>query len=472
MVNITFYSFNKAKNSTKRPSGGGTPYSCEIIQATSVYAPSISINVGVANVSSTNYCYIADFNRYYFITNWTWDDGLWIADLETDVLATWKDEIANLNAYVLRSYSEYDGRVIDNMYPCKAQPDYNQVNIDLGYAHTLGNGSFIVGIVTGGTYQSVGTTTYYAMSYSQILAFMSAIINTDLWDDITDISSALFRSLFNPFQYIVSCLWVPISLDTLTSKGCLSSSTYAVHFGWWTLSGQNAKVVLNPYCLMQYNATLPKHPQASRGAYLNAPPFSEYELVSSMFGCFSLPDLSKYDKLSFDIENDLIAGKTILNITAGETGVGSEAILKLEAGFGLPVPLAQSANDIVSGASGVIGGSVQAIAGTASGNIAVGITGVLSAVGSALNTLKPRVSSSPASGSMVATVSDLISIVARFYEVTDEDRTDKGRPLCKVRRLGNLSGFIQCSESEYNLSCYGNEYDQIAGYLSGGFYYE
>lgn len=472
MFNINFYTFTKAKNSTKRPEGDGVAYQCELIQGTSTYSPTIQLNIGVANVSRTNYCYIPELGRYYFVSNWSWEDGLWSADLETDVLATWKIDIGNLTAYILRSASEYDGRIIDNMYPCKAQPDYSQVDIDLGYAHTLGNGTFIVGIVTGGTYQSVGTTTYYAMSYQQILAFMGAIINTDLWDEITDISSALFRSLFNPFQYIVSCLWVPLSLDALTNKGCLSSSTYAVHFGWWTLSGQNAKVVLNPYCLMQYSASIPKHPQVARGVYLNGSPFSDYSIVSTLFGCFSLPDLSRYDTLSFDIENDLIAGKAILNIRAGETGVGSEALLKMESVFGLQIPLAQSANDIVSGASGVIGGSVQAIAGAGSGNIAVGITGVLSAVGSALGTLKPRISSTPASGSMVATVSDLLSIVARFYEVADEDRTDKGRPLCKVRKINTLSGYIQCSESEYNLPCYGAEYDAISAYLSGGFFYE
>lgn len=99
------------------------------------------------------------------------------------------------------------------------------------------------------------------------------------------------------------------------------------------------------------------------------------------------------------------------------------------------------------------------------------ISGLLSGVESAVDCFKTNYNKVGVNGGG-ASVSGVINLVAKFYEVTDEDRTDKGRPLCKVRKLNTLSGYIQCSESEYSLPCYGTEYDAISAYLSGGFFYE
>lgn len=472
MINITFFTFKKAKNSTKRPSDAGVTYSCELIESTSIYSPSIKLNVGAANVTGTNYCYISDFNRYYFIDRWTWEDGLWIGDLTTDVLATWKDDIGNLSAYVLRSAEEYDGRIVDNMYPCKTSPVYRANGItNSEYETNLANGTYIVGIVTGNTNASIGATTYYAMDSAGIRSFVNEIINTTLWDSITDISGALLRTLFDPFQYITTCTWIPFSISTLLTYGIVDGNGDNVHLGWWQLT-TTARTVDKAKFVKTMNSTLSKHPQAeSRGAYLNSAPFSTYHFISNAFGCFDLPDMAKFDGWQVSITYDLVSGSALLRLY-GSLGDTVTELLKFATSFGMDIPLAQSKNDILSGASGTIAGGIQAAAGVASGNIAVGITGVLSAVGSALQAVKPHVSSAGGSGSFAAATDNDFTILGTFYEVADEDKADKGRPLCKVKKLNTLSGYIQCSESEYNLPCYGDEYDQINGYLSGGFFYE
>ena len=54
-----------------------------------------------SNPSNYNYCYIADFGRYYFISNITSvRTGIWKIDCSVDVLMSFQDEILSLDVTV------------------------------------------------------------------------------------------------------------------------------------------------------------------------------------------------------------------------------------------------------------------------------------------------------------------------------------------------------------------------------------
>ena len=54
-------------------------YDCLVRNGTGIINPKIELDYGLTtNPSQYNYCYIADFGRYYFIREWTFDAGLWI----------------------------------------------------------------------------------------------------------------------------------------------------------------------------------------------------------------------------------------------------------------------------------------------------------------------------------------------------------------------------------------------------------
>ena len=121
-INVKFYTFSKKVNSTARPSSGAVvaEFSNVLIKSGSgVVSPVLSISTS-ANVSKWNYCYISDWTRYYFIKEWTWDNGQWIAYLAIDVMATYKNEIGSSTQFVTRSSSSSDGDVIDTAYPTKS----------------------------------------------------------------------------------------------------------------------------------------------------------------------------------------------------------------------------------------------------------------------------------------------------------------------------------------------------------------
>lgn len=65
----------------------------------SVINPSFLIEI--SNPSQYNYCYIPDFNRYYFITDITSvRTGLWRIDCAVDVLMSFQTQILNLDVIV------------------------------------------------------------------------------------------------------------------------------------------------------------------------------------------------------------------------------------------------------------------------------------------------------------------------------------------------------------------------------------
>ena len=117
-MNVVLYSnFSKKENSTLQPSGSGTTFDCKLKDATGVLSPQLEFHFASGNPGSYNYARINTFGRYYFIREWTYDRGVWIAQLEVDTLATWKSFIGVATLYVTRAASAWNNRVVDNLYP-------------------------------------------------------------------------------------------------------------------------------------------------------------------------------------------------------------------------------------------------------------------------------------------------------------------------------------------------------------------
>lgn len=89
-------------------------------------------------ITTANYAYIPDFNRYYFIesieisTSAKGDRRLYRLDLSIDVLMTYKDEIRNLTPYVARNEFSFDSLLEDSAMPFQETKDV------IEYAPSLG----------------------------------------------------------------------------------------------------------------------------------------------------------------------------------------------------------------------------------------------------------------------------------------------------------------------------------------------
>ena len=82
-MNVELYKFTKRLNSTARPTpSAGTSFSCELKDETSFINPILKfrpdhLTSGLFSPSAYNYAYIAYWQRYYYITDWKYINGLW-----------------------------------------------------------------------------------------------------------------------------------------------------------------------------------------------------------------------------------------------------------------------------------------------------------------------------------------------------------------------------------------------------------
>lgn len=365
-VTAHFYQFEKKVNSTERPVhgvDGDFITGVELKEVTNLFTPSLTLSTShfvngsaITNPMKFTYCYIPDFGRYYFIRSWSWVLGRWECALEVDVLASFKPAIGNTTAYILRSASEYDASVVDTKYPTKsdcksiAAVQSSIWNTNLDSTH-ISDGFYVLGIINNDS-SALGAVSYYACSCRALRAFMSLLYASPSWMNITDasISNDLQKMLINPVQYIVSCIYYPLSLrDT----GLSTISTIPV--GWWSIQLTNGVVF---YKLtsdkLQHDLSLefaiPKHPAAT-GAYewLQNSPYSSYQLEFFPYGVFSI-DAAKlygYEKLRCEIKTDLITGCSTLNLIRKKGGANYSGILySVSTQIGIPISLAQMSVDL------------------------------------------------------------------------------------------------------------------------------
>ena len=224
-MNVNFYNFTKKPNSTKRPTGNGTIYQCTLIEeTTSIISPTLKLKLPSGeSFINKNYCYIADFERYYFVTDVSYNLGLWLISLNCDVLATAKTIIGNSTQYVTRSSALFDGEIIDTAYPTKTEQDYEQFTSDYGSIWGSTDPCFIVGIIGGLDfatrpsnailYNYNGSVIYYVLNHDQLYQFILTLLSRiDLYGVTnSEMSQALQKQLLNPIQYVHSIKCVPFT---------------------------------------------------------------------------------------------------------------------------------------------------------------------------------------------------------------------------------------------------------------------
>ena len=171
-ITVNLYTFSKRENSTKRPTSGGTSYSCTLLDETSLMNPTFKLSIA-SNPIGKNYAYVPDFNRYYFINDIRSYQNFWYIDCTCDVLASFKDTIGAESHYVLRSASNYDEYICDNRYGAKVK-ETGLILPQTGVLYWGTGHSYVVGIVgyADSTSNQVGSVTYYQMDDTALYNFI------------------------------------------------------------------------------------------------------------------------------------------------------------------------------------------------------------------------------------------------------------------------------------------------------------
>lgn len=486
---VNFYNFGKRDNSTKRPTGGGTAIVCNLKEESSIVTPTLLIH-GFNNPQAYNYAYIPIYNRYYFISEWTYMLGNWECSLYTDVLATYKEYIGNSTQYVLRASAEYDGQITDDIYPTVSIDESSMVQLGAPLAGNLSTGIYVIGIINrNGGY---GAVEYFALSASQFADVCNAMFasNPSWYDlssivkttptDITEIAlpTEVMKSLVNPMQYVVSCMFFPASANIPTR------SADTIRFGWWSsgISGDRLSRTASSHKDLEY--TIPVHPQANaRGSYLNLSPYTRVMVNAGLFGYFPIDTTFFADTLAgtMTIGIDAITGEGTLFVRNDEGHI----ISVHRAQVGVPIRLAQITRDYLQTAANVVNTAATAtgsIAGTIGnilgGNIsgaveeaATGTGQVANGIVSSVKSAMPTLTASGSGGSLFE-LNRGWTITAQHFLLAEEDNANLGRPLAKKRKISDVAGYLMIRDPDIATNGIGTETAMIRRYMAGGFFYE
>lgn len=370
-MKIRFYTdFKKMNNSTKKPKDDQLPsitYDGWFKEATSINTPVMQIDITPKTTPlDFVYCYIEDLGKYYFVqdivsrTNTIWDYYL-----VEDCLATWRDKILNSSQYVIRSLmTKTDKSFVDDQMVLSADYEYHDVKID-GFldTSTVTDGCFCLGIQKDGAESGAfvaGSVSYYILSPASLQQFINALISLDLSGD-TGLSKMATFSAVNPIQYIVSCVWLPFTLNKIIAQTGNGAESIGV-LDW--NSGVNGYRVKNTAIYSDRGRVLvsdiPKHPQKSGyGRWVDVQA-SQYALTLRGYGQIGLDPIitGACDQIIGDQYIDVTSGASVLKVYGKWTSNNyTQFQSQMNAQLGVSIQLSQIQKDIYATAT-IMGSSV------------------------------------------------------------------------------------------------------------------
>lgn len=371
-ISAVFCKNNKKINSTKLPVAAADDIALdvELKSVTNLFTPTLIISTdvfmsggSVVNPMQYNYCHLPDFNRYYFIRSWSWVSGRWECSLEVDVLASFKTEIGETSALVLRTASNigWNGDIIDTKYPTcikglngdkRFSPHAHPWSVNIKNA-SMSEGFYRVSISNNDA-SAVGGVSHYAFSAAAMQELMNKLFSSPSWMNITDanISQDLQKMMFDPMQYIVSCIWIPYGYS-------FTAGVTSVPIGWWSITLSNTVYRIDASNSLITVPTIqfprPNHPNydASKRRWVHLSPYTTCALYFPPFGYIPL-DMSKMYEctgVQCSVNIDVITGRGTLFVTAYNTFpdppfvVDNGVIYTDVAQVGVPISLTQMSVD-------------------------------------------------------------------------------------------------------------------------------
>lgn len=492
-MEIIFYYHRKKVNSTALPIQG-TFKNCSIKDVSSLINPYIEIAENLSVAPPWNYCYIPAYNRYYWIIEWTWERGFWSAELSVDVLASYRETIFNSTLYVVRSASNYDGNIIDKIYPTKI--DNELIRVPLAQPWSVDviptNGTFVIGVTapSGGYF---GSMNYYAMSqsgYAKLCDYLSSqAVTTEEGFNEDDCSLALQKALVDPFQYIKSCKWIPLAYNDTNFKGVHRTSLPIYQ---WSVDVGACTQLVKCYGSVEFNVDMRRHPQTNdRGMFVNYEPYTNINMFLPPFGTFPLDTTyTGINRSGFQVSMlvDYITGGgayyvQVLDPESRQCGI-------IANGYGqvaVDMQLSQVNTSMMGLAFTKAGVGVdELVSGLSLGqmtptdtigeNPISNVGGIIRNAGmqSIGNAVQARFSKAVTSGTQggFSSYAHVPYIDYQFFTLVDDDINEEGRPLMKNVRLGNLNGYCICKNGDVAIGGTAQEQNAIKTYLESGVYIE
>lgn len=472
---VKFGKASKEINSTKIPVLQ-KELDCQLKDGVSLTNPVLFIR-GSQFDKAYNYCYIPKWSRYYFVNNIKINTGgVYEVSLSVDVLASFKTDILSGSAYVRRSQSHGSIYIPDSSWSHDSNYTTITKDIDIGLSH---DGSYL--LFTAANERDVSNASpsvcVYAVSDLTLRLICSYLFSSDFFDSVMSgvdtVSKSLAKTFFNPFGYVLKCMWVPISVKDLMTV------TKKISFGWWT-SDYNGDYLVLGSKQISFDIPMPDYNSwTDRDAA-----WTDVSIYVPSIGELSISPEYCGKTLKATLVIDLTNGHSDLFIKDGDFLVQSAS-----GQIGADVQLSSLYEDIV-GDLGSKGGLIKAgISGIGTfikssidnatvdnqGNLSIHNVGdiVSDSVQGAQSALQPKCSTMGANGNKATLMAfNHVLINAHRYNRLSDDKETLGQMCCKTMALKNLTGYTEIVNPHISCGATASEITMINAFLSGGFYIE
>lgn len=468
-MTVTFYSgFSKRINSTKQPSGG-TAKTVLLKENTSEMHPAF-----VLSTVDWGWNYASWGGRYYYVNDIVSEgNNLFRVECELDVMATFKAQIGAYTTLISRADSEYSGEVLDSIYPAKSNPYtlYTSATSAGLFTTNRNSGTVLMGVM-GGT-----GLKFLIMSKAQFdnlcfILFPALTQNPVQWFN-SSVTEALVGGLNTIMNAIVSLKWLPIDVSVAQAQlGLTALSSFYIGPLSITLSGSASVYELTGNTVISITAKQITFPDRNwsgitqRGDWLYMQPFANYTLKAPPFGAIAIDGsylIPSQLTVQATVRAEIISGNAQLFLTYYDSGFKNIGTYNANISY-----------DIKAGGSSVNMGGV--LSGTASAVVAYArkdYAGVAGSIASSAESLLPQ----PAyiGGGISGGTPDMNSpwyAEATYFDPIEENRTELGRPLGRVKQIGTLAGYVQTAKAQLALAGHESEMQKVNATLNSGFFYE
>ena len=477
-MKVRLYHFAKRTKETKVPTNESyKDLDVTLKDGCDVTKPIILLQTTIG--AAYNYAYIPDFNRYYFVGEAKFIEGMYEVGLVEDYLGSYKTPIGNTICNVLYATGSTKS-IVDSRIPVLSTllRDHNMSAIDNLTINTSGNGAVIVGITGKGSF---GT---YLLQFSDDIKDLLDGAD-DYWNDlnISNAWDALKQSWYggSASECLKSAISIPLVIGGSDVSGSGAEDLYLGGYPCKRSGGANIK---------GYHITKPVITRTTTIAipwlstdWKKVAQYSDITVFVPMCGFFSIPATDAQDDTSLDV-------KLCINVTSGDIAVsisGTQTGKKFALGSGnCAMPTAYGStgidtNKMMQGTITGVGALIATIAGFATGGLSTAASLAIGAgyFASAKSSLDALGGTGAGSAGLGGGASHCIDTVIHIW-VTQKQLTDTqanlnpiiGKPYMGVAKINTFSGYVQTDGFQLSDDqAYSSEKDIINQLMDQGIYY-
>ena len=467
-MTLKTWSFSKKKNSTARPSGSSRDYNVYMKENTSIENPVFILGTGIDSGIS----YAQAWGNYYFV-----DDIVLLTKDQVelhcsiDALATHKDEIGDYTGFVERAAAAHNAFIIDTALSA-SQNIVSETMATTDLFSSDQTGCFIVRVVCPSADAPTGIASF-VMSHADLKTLLDFIVTDSNFPDV--LTDSIVKSFFNPFQYIISITWFPMS------KNNIPGSDKTLVLGWWEVGTFKMLTSTGYYDNKTISKPTAYYANDFRVLTKN---FTQLFAYIPAMGIAELDPALLTKSANAEVFIDYVTGQMNVNLyergTQGGLTVNKDPFGSFSAQLGIPIQCGQLSGmgSAVAAAGGATGGSmIQNLLSDLGQSVVAAGADVLSGIGGVVKGIcnLPGVSQNVygSAGNMSSLVAHPRLILdQRAYGCGEFPNTVYGRPLCAMRKINTLSGYIKMQAASIALDAPDTEIEKVNNYLNTGFYYE